>query len=355
MSADIAFLDATRLAELIRNREMSSVEVVQAHLDRIDAINPKINAVVTVAEAALQQAREADTALRSGKEPGPLHGVPFTVKDHFDTAGVAIREGVYKSLEITAEHFLDDYKKRARFFIYNSKQLHNLESFSSDAGINVMVINVQAFNATGKDARRIYEELDDFQSRRPIDVISANRPIMFLDEPQKMEGGKTLDALANFNLSSSITVDSVIFFVVTPAEQPKLDVGRVVNISTRGNIAPGSEPLIGGFVIEDQPCRVLVRGIGPTLSGFNVPTPLADPAIKLFRQSSGIATNNDWAQQNNVSEIEAVAAAVGAFPLTRGSKDAALLVELPPGVYTAHLSSADGTGGTALLEIYKLP
>ena len=111
---------------------------------------------------------------------------------------IAIREGVHKSLEITAEHFLDDYKKRARFFIYNSKALHNLESFSSDAGINVMVINVQAFNATGKDARRIYEELDDFQSRRPIDVISANRPIMFLDEPQKIEGGKTLDSLANF-------------------------------------------------------------------------------------------------------------------------------------------------------------
>jgi len=111
---------------------------------------------------------------------------------------IAIREGVFKALEITAEHFLDEYKKRARFFIYNSKQLHNLESFSSDAGINVMVINVQAFNATGKDARRIYEELDDFQSRRPIDVISANRPILFLDEPQKMEGGKTLDSLANF-------------------------------------------------------------------------------------------------------------------------------------------------------------
>jgi type III restriction enzyme len=111
---------------------------------------------------------------------------------------IAIREGVFKSLEITAEHFLDDYKKRARFFIYNSKQLHNLESFSSDAGINVMVINVQAFNATGKDARRIYEELDDFQSRKPIDVISAKRPVLFLDEPQKMEGGKTLDSLVNF-------------------------------------------------------------------------------------------------------------------------------------------------------------
>ncbi|CAJ2927913.1 type III restriction-modification system endonuclease [Burkholderia pseudomallei] len=111
---------------------------------------------------------------------------------------IAIREGVAKSLEITAEHFLESYQKKARFFIYNSKQLHHLESFSSDAGINVMVINVQAFNATGKDNRRIYDELDDFQSRKPIDVISANRPIMILDEPQKMEGGKTLDSLVNF-------------------------------------------------------------------------------------------------------------------------------------------------------------
>jgi type III restriction enzyme len=112
---------------------------------------------------------------------------------------IAIREGVYKSLQITAEHFLETYGKKARFFIYNSKQLHNLESFSSDAGINVMVINVQAFNATGKDNRRIYEELDDFQSRRPIDVIKANRPILILDEPQKMEGAKTLDSLKEFN------------------------------------------------------------------------------------------------------------------------------------------------------------
>lgn len=111
---------------------------------------------------------------------------------------IAIREGVAKSLEITADHFLETYQKKVRYFIYNSKKLHHLESFSSDAGINVMVINVQAFNATGKDNRRIYEELDDFQSRKPIDVISANRPILILDEPQKMEGGKTLDSLVNF-------------------------------------------------------------------------------------------------------------------------------------------------------------
>ena len=117
---------------------------------------------------------------------------------------IAIREGVAKSFEITADHFADQYGKRIRHFIYNSKQLHNLESFSSDAGINVMIINVQAFNATGKDARRIYEELDDFQSRRPIDVIAKNQPILIIDEPQKIEGAKgkaskSFESLVKFN------------------------------------------------------------------------------------------------------------------------------------------------------------
>jgi len=111
---------------------------------------------------------------------------------------IAIREGIYKSFEITAEHFTEAYGKKARFFIYNSKQLHHLESFSSDAGINVMIINIQAFNAAGRDNRRIYEELDDFQSRKPIDVIASNRPILILDEPQKMGGAATTDALPKF-------------------------------------------------------------------------------------------------------------------------------------------------------------
>jgi type III restriction enzyme len=112
---------------------------------------------------------------------------------------IAIREGVYQTFGNTADHFLEQYGKKTRPFIYNSKQLHNLESFSSDAGINVMIINVQAFNARGQDARRIYEELDDFQSRRPIDVISRNRPILILDEPQKMEGARTVESLKEFS------------------------------------------------------------------------------------------------------------------------------------------------------------
>ena len=111
---------------------------------------------------------------------------------------IAIREGVAKSMSMMAGHFQEQYGKKARFFIYDSKSLHNLDSFSSTADISVMIINVQAFNATGKDNRRIYEELDEFQSRRPIDVIAKNRPILILDEPQKMQADKTLESLSNF-------------------------------------------------------------------------------------------------------------------------------------------------------------
>ena len=116
---------------------------------------------------------------------------------------IAIREGVKKSFDITAEHFQQFYGTKPRTFVYNSSRLHELERFSSDAGVQVMIINIQAFNATGKDARRIYEVLDDFQSRRPIDVIAANRPILIIDEPQKIEGdakkaSKSLEALGLF-------------------------------------------------------------------------------------------------------------------------------------------------------------
>lgn len=112
---------------------------------------------------------------------------------------IAIREGVNKSISMMADDLLAEYGKKPRAFIYDSKALHHLESFSSDGGINIMIINVQAFNSTSKDNRRIYEELDDFGSRRPIDVIRRNRPIIILDEPQKMGADKTLQSLANFN------------------------------------------------------------------------------------------------------------------------------------------------------------
>ena len=112
---------------------------------------------------------------------------------------IAIREGVQKSFETMQEHFMEHYGKKARFFVYNSKNLPDIDNYSQSADINVMIINIQAFNARGKDARRIRTELDDFGSRRPIDVIQANRPIVILDEPQKMGGKATQESLKEFN------------------------------------------------------------------------------------------------------------------------------------------------------------
>lgn len=112
---------------------------------------------------------------------------------------IAIREGVKESFVEMSDHFMETYGCRARFFVYDSTRLDKLEAFSSDPGINVMIINVQAFAARGEDARRIYVELDEFQSRKPIDVISKNRPILILDEPQKMEGQATTEKLREFN------------------------------------------------------------------------------------------------------------------------------------------------------------
>jgi type III restriction enzyme len=111
---------------------------------------------------------------------------------------IAIREGVLKTFQITEDHFMSEYGSKARYFVYNSKQLHQIEKFASDAGINVMIINSQAFNARGKDARRISMELDDFNSRRPIDVIASTNPILIIDEPQSVEGQKTKEALKDF-------------------------------------------------------------------------------------------------------------------------------------------------------------
>ena len=117
---------------------------------------------------------------------------------------IAIREGVGKSFRMLEDHFMEHYGKKARWFIYDSSRLKSLDDFSSDAGINVMVINTQAFAASlkeggkSKESRIIYSKRDDFASRRPIDVIAANRPIIIMDEPQKMEGEATQTALKRF-------------------------------------------------------------------------------------------------------------------------------------------------------------
>lgn len=118
---------------------------------------------------------------------------------------IAIREGVKKSFDITQDHFMELYGKKARYFVYNSDNLNQIDTYSQSADISVMIINTQAFNTSMKEgaknkyARIIYDPRDEFGSRKPIDVIAANRPIIILDEPQKMGGAATQTALARFN------------------------------------------------------------------------------------------------------------------------------------------------------------
>ena len=118
---------------------------------------------------------------------------------------IAIREGVRRSFALTADHFMESYGKKARYFVYNSRDLIQLDHFSTQSGITAMIINTQAFAASlreggrSRESRIIYSARDEFASRRPIDVIRANRPIVILDEPQKMGGEVTRRALKSFD------------------------------------------------------------------------------------------------------------------------------------------------------------
>lgn len=208
-NADIALTDAQLLENIQRVQRLQNLPVSPSliHFTTLNNRNERVDAPAAYRRDALAATRiHLDVEMETGT--GKTYCYIKTIFEMNKQYGwskfiimvpsVAIREGVYKSLQITADHFSESYGKKARFFIYKSRDLHELESFSSDAGINVMVINIQAFNARGADNRRIYDELDDFQSRRPIDVIASNRPILILDEPQKMEGKATMEALPKF-------------------------------------------------------------------------------------------------------------------------------------------------------------
>ncbi|HRE84250.1 MAG TPA: hypothetical protein PLN52_24615, partial [Opitutaceae bacterium] len=128
------------------------------------------------------------------------------------------------------------------------------------------------------------------------------------------------------------------------------------NLSVRGRAGFGNDTLIAGFVIESTAKQVLVRGVGPQLTEFDVAGVLADPKISVY-DSAGrlVAENDNWSSgsANETAQIVATAAKAGAFPLNAGSKDAALLRTLPPGAYTVHVSGVGGTSGVAMAEVYK--
>ena len=130
---------------------------------------------------------------------------------------------------------------------------------------------------------------------------------------------------------------------------------RLANVSARSAVGTGDGVLIAGFFVNENPCTVLVRGVGPGLAPFNVAGRLGDPRLQIFRDTQLVTENNDWSGSANAGVIISTAQAVGAFALSNGSTDAALLVTLPPGAYTAQVSGVNGGTGVALVEVYEVP
>lgn len=132
---------------------------------------------------------------------------------------------------------------------------------------------------------------------------------------------------------------------------------RLINLSARARVGTGEDMLMAGFVISGtDSLRLLVRGIGPGLAGLGITAPLTDPVLEIFRGNERIAVNDNWSSDpTQAQDIAATATQVGAFPLANGSTDSSLLVTLPPGIYSAHVSSANGQSGIGLVEIYEVP
>lgn len=179
---------------------------------------------------------------------------------------VAIREGVYKSFQITQEHFAEEYGKKIRFFIYNSARLTEIDRFASDSNINVMIINSQAFNAKGKDARRIYMKLDEFRSRRPIDIIAKTNPVLIVDEPQSVEGKQTKERLKEFHplltlrYSATHKSDSIYNMVYRLDALEAYNKKLVKKIAVKGISTSGTTGTEGFVFLES----INVSGANPT-------------------------------------------------------------------------------------------
>ena len=182
---------------------------------------------------------------------------------------IAIREGVYKSFQVTQEHFAEEYGKKIRFFIYNSAQLTEIDRFASDSSINVMIINVQAFNKSvdaneklesgkraDKNAAIIFRKLDSFRSRRPINIIAKTNPILIIDEPQSVEGPaakknlKLFCPLLTLRYSATHKSDSVYNMVYRLDAMEAYNKRLVKKIAVKGITESGSTATEGFVYLE---------------------------------------------------------------------------------------------------------
>lgn len=227
---------------------------------------------------------------------------------------VAIREGVYSTFDDTCDHFAEDYNKKIRYFIYNSQDLNKIDQFAHDSGICVMIINSQAFNARGKDARRIYMKLDSFRTRRPIDVIAATNPILIIDEPQSVEGAVTREKLKEFNplitlrYSATHRSDSLYNMVYRLDALEAYNKRLVKKISVKGISVTGSTATESYLYLE----RINLHGNKPptaslefevkTKSGIRKVLRNVDNGFNVFEQSG----NLDEYKGYTVSKINAL-------------------------------------------------
>ena len=217
---------------------------------------------------------------------------------------VAIREGVYKSFQMTEEHFAEDYGKKIRYFIYNSSQLTEIDRFASDSAINVMIINSQAFNARGKDARRIYMKLDEFRSRRPIDIIAKTNPIMIIDEPQSVEGKATKERLKEFaplvtlRYSATHKADSMYNMIYRLDAIEAYNKRLVKKIAVKGISVSGSTATEGYVYVQSinlskgNPTATIEFDI-KNKTGFSPKTRVVTEGYSLFDNSGELAEYKD--------------------------------------------------------------
>ena len=213
---------------------------------------------------------------------------------------------------------------------------------------------LEVFNSAG----RVILENDDWVGIESAAAIAQVGAFSLVEGSQDAAILTTLDPGAYTIHVTSKGSDGVALAEIYDASfNPNSDFPRLINISTRGEVASGDGILIGGFVVTgNAPTRVLVRGVGPSLASFGLSGVLADPRLRVYRGSELIAENDDWSSTGAEAAAGAQAASeAGAFGLKTGSKDAALILTLAPGVYTAQISAADGiSGGTALVEVYQL-
>lgn len=231
-------------------------------------------------------------------------------------------------------------------------------------GVEGAVANpkLQIFNAAGA----VILENDDWSG---ADTAAAFTAVSAFSLPVGSKDAALVTTLAPGAYTMQVTAGNetgiALAEVYDASPNPGAETQRLVNIATRGMVEAGDGVLIGGFVIKGtNPKKILIRGVGPQLGAFGVTGTLADPRLTVSSGQTTIAQNDNWSIPVTVvggqapataTEIAAAAKAVGAFDLTAGSADAAVLLTLPPGVYTAQIAGNGTTTGVALVEIYEVP